>query len=79
MEQPKICPDKREAAYSENGLTVELHRTGGKHYITLTDVDTGAFKVSEGYLSFVAAKMVYTAIIKRLGASYGFDDLASMV
>lgn len=74
-----ICADVREAGYKEKGVMVEMHRTGGKHYITLENCATGAFEVSQGYLSKDHARTVFSVLVVRLGAGYDYAALVELM
>lgn len=80
MEHDKsICPDVLKASYKEKGVLIELHRTGGKHYISLENGATGAFDVSQGYLSLDQARTVFSVLVCRLADGWDFAALVELM
>ncbi len=80
METDKsICNDIRKAAYKDNGVLVELHRTGAKYYVSLENGATGAFEVSQGYFALDQAQTVFSVLVCRLSDGWDFAALVELM
>lgn len=79
MQDKSICADVLKASYKDNGVLVELHRTGGKYYVSLENSATGAFNVSQGYLSLDQARTVFSVLVCRLADGWDFTALVDLM
>lgn len=63
-----------------NGDLIEMHKTGARYYLTVTDGASGRFVVSHGYQSLKRATKDYIKIRYLIENNlYGFEYWASIM
>lgn len=74
-----ICADVLKASYKDNGVLIELHKTGAKHFISLENGATGAIEVSQGYFALDQAQTVFSVLVCRLADGWDFAALVDLM